>query len=283
LVVGIDGVRPDALAEARTPWLDSLIETGVYSELGIAALPTADAPNWSSMLTGVWPEKHGVISNDFSSHRFESWPDFLSRIEAEAPYLNTAAVADWPPLVRPVDGGPLVGSDVDQVVALDGAEMGWIAADSAVAEAAIRILSQGAPHALFVHFGAPDEVGQATGSIGREYIQAIGHVDRQIGRILGALEARNPMQGEEWLVLVSTDHGLRRDGGHGGETMAERTIFYIASGGTPEPIRFGTNPRIVDVAPTALNHLGLSLEGMELDGRVVGQAWAGADTEGESP
>jgi len=57
------------------------------------------------MLIGVWPEKHGVMSNDFSSNRYEDYPDFLTRLERVAPALNTFAAVDWLPLVTQTDGG----------------------------------------------------------------------------------------------------------------------------------------------------------------------------------
>ncbi len=76
---------------------------------------------------------------------------------------------------------------------------------------------------------------------------------------------------EEWLILVSTDHGRRADGGHGGDSPEESTIFYIAGGTAAVVGRPATPPAIVDVAVTALTHLGIAIEpAWELDGRPVG-------------
>ena len=85
LLVGWDGVRPDVLREVPTPVFDALAEAGTFSETARTARPTVSGPCWSSILTGVWPEKHGVLSNDFSSNRYGTYPDLFTRIEEARP------------------------------------------------------------------------------------------------------------------------------------------------------------------------------------------------------
>ena len=68
-----------------------------------------------------------------------------------------------------------------------------------------------------------------------------------------------------------TDHGRRADGGNGGDCREEMTIFILSSGpatGTWPP----PGPAfIVDVAATALGHLGIEIDlGWGLDGQPLG-------------
>lgn len=271
LLIGIDGVRPDVLADVPTPNLDRLAAEGSYTAETTTTTPSVSGPAWSSMLTGVWPEKHGVVSNDFTAPRYDEHPDFLSRIEAVRSELTTVAIVDWPPLMELPDGRAAVGPDVDVREALDGYELGWAEADARSTELAVRHLRASDPDALFVYLGNPDETSHRTGAIGEEYRSAIAQADRQVGRIVGALEARPDYDHEDWLVLVSTDHGRRADGGHGGGSPEEMTTFIVlggpaAEGGTIEGPTF-----IVDVAVTALTHLGIPVDPVwELDGRAVG-------------
>ena len=71
LVIGIDGVRPDALQIADTPAIDELITAGAFTKntkiLGdrYRDNETISGPGWSSFLTGVWADKHGVNDNTF--------------------------------------------------------------------------------------------------------------------------------------------------------------------------------------------------------------------------
>lgn len=271
LIIGIDGVRPDVLAEVPTPNLDNLIARGAYSDRALTGLPTVSGPGWSSMLIGVTPDKHGVTSNDFTSNRYGDYPDVLSRVESIRPELNTFVVADWMPLVGAVDGGPLIGDGPDVKVAFDGYELGWPEADELSVDTAVTHLQSADPDLAFVYIGNPDETSHETGSIGEPYREAIAAADVLVGRLVAAIEARPTYDNEDWLILVSTDHGRTEDGGHGGETVEERTIFYLASGPSAQVGALSEAPAVADVAVTALAHLGLEIdEAWGLDGRIVG-------------
>lgn len=276
LIIGIDGVRPDVLADVPTPHLDSLIAAGAYSSGAQAALPTISGPCWSSMLTGVWPARHGVLNNDFSTNRYDRYPDLFTRLEALRPDLHTFVVADWLPLVSETDGGPLIAR-ADSVVVLDGYALGWAEADSVSASLAAAHLRQADVDAAFVYLGNPDETSHETGSIGEAYRAAIALADRHVGQLVAALRSRPNYAREHWLILVATDHGRTAEGGHGGESPEERTIFYLAAGPAAVPGPLAEPPAIVDVAVTALTHLGVAIDpAWELDGTVVGIGTSGA-------
>jgi predicted AlkP superfamily pyrophosphatase or phosphodiesterase len=271
LIIGIDGVRPDILAEVPTPNLDALAELGAYSGDARTGMPSVSGPGWSSLLIGVWPEKHGVTDNTFEGKQYERYPDFLTRIEQVRPELSTFAVADWLPLVGHGDGGPVISDAVDAKHVLDGYELGWPEADSQSVALAVEALTGGDPDALFVYLGNPDETSHEQGSIGEEYRGALALADRHVGELVAAIRSRPTYPTEDWLILSSTDHGRRADGGHGGDTPEERTIYYLVSG--PRAVRGSLEGPIgvVDVAVTALAHLGIPTDpAWELDGAVVG-------------
>ncbi|MCI0436509.1 MAG: alkaline phosphatase family protein [Gemmatimonadetes bacterium] len=272
LVIGIDGVRPDVLAEVATPHLDRLAAEGAFSANAQTGRPTVSGPGWSSLLTGVWPAKHGVVNNEFTGKRYDLYPDFLTRIERAHPDRDTFAAIDWLPLAADSAGGPIIGDEPDTKYIFNGyALASWAAGDSAVVDAAVKHLRSRPSDAGFVYLGNPDEVSHEARSIGEEYRAAIALADRHVGMLLDAIRSRPDFAQEDWLVLVSTDHGRRTDGGHGGDSPEESTIFYIASG--PATVR-GTParpPDIVDVAVTALAHAGLAIDpAWQLDGRIVG-------------
>ncbi|MFQ5890564.1 MAG: nucleotide pyrophosphatase, partial [Gemmatimonadota bacterium] len=92
-----------------------------------------------------------------------------------------------------------------------------------------------------------------------------------VGRLVAALRSRPSFDDEDWLVLLSTDHGRNDAGAHGGTSPSERTIFFRASGPSVTPSRPACPPEIVDVAPTALAHLGIEIDpAWALDGKPVG-------------
>ncbi|MEU6200033.1 alkaline phosphatase family protein [Streptomyces sp. NPDC047061] len=271
LVVGMDGLRHDRLTRpgARAPVLHGLLAAGAH---GTSLLPYGEAdgqaedgpstsmaytdsgPGWSSVLTGVWPDRHGVTGNDFVGADYTRHPDFLSRAATARPGLRTAAAVSWPELVHRGTLGPAVGRRVHH----DGETDGYATADDLVARTAVRWLTEHDPDLLFVYFGATDEAGHATGPLSAAYDDALLAQDAHLGRLLAAIDARG--SGERWTVLVTTDHGHLDSGGHGGDTRAEREVFVILA----EPGATGAtlldSPRLVDIAPTVLDRLGIPVD-----------------------
>jgi len=273
LVIGVDGVRPDVLAEVDTPHIDGLIANGLYTDQARTGFPSVSGPGWSSFLIGVWPDKHGVTNNQFENKNYGPYPDFLTRIEQVRPELNTYAVADWLPLVADDSNGPVISDAVDVVEVLNGYDYeSWRAADIESVDRAVAHLTSADPDALFVYLGDPDETSHQTGSIGEPYREAIRVADEQIGRLLAAVEARPTRADEDWLVVMSTDHGRRADGAHGGNSPEERTIFFLVSGASVEPSVPLHPVGVVDVPVTALAHLGIEIDpAWRLDGKPVGR------------
>ncbi len=283
LLIGIDGVRPDVLAEVPTPNIDSLAASGWYTDVARTTTPSVSGPSWSSMLTGVWPEKHGVTNNSFTGRDYDTWPGFLTRVERERPELATFAALDWLPLAELPDGGPVVSGAIDTRVVVDGYDLGWAQADGEVASQAVLHLVEADPDAMFVYLGNPDETSHRHGSIGTEYRDAIALADWHVGMLIDAVRVRRYANDEDWLVLISTDHGRLEDGGHGGDSPEEMTIFILASGLRAEDGSRAASTvtadwpppgpaNIVDIAATALAHLGFEIDpAWGLDGRPLGE------------
>jgi predicted AlkP superfamily pyrophosphatase or phosphodiesterase len=277
LFIGIDGVRTDALKVANTPYLDSLIRHGAFAEntqiLGerYRRNDTSSAPGWASILTGVWADKHGVQDSSFTGANLRRYPDFLHRFKLARPSARTAAFVSWDAIAQHL----LVAPDVLRVFPAKGhALAAYLEADAHVADAARHHVAEADPDAVFVYFGLPDAVGHEKGFDPRvpEYRNAIGTVDRFAGSVLRALWARKTVSAEDWLVLVASDHGGKGIYHRLGYLHPEiLTVFLIVSGPAAERGRIRSPTYIVDVAATALTHLGVALDdAWGLDGRVEG-------------
>jgi len=271
LLIGIDGVRVDVLADVPTPNIDRLAATGTFTQRTRTTTPSVSGPSWSSMLTGVWPEKHGVTDNEFGGRRYDTYPGFLTRLEQARPELSTFAVVDWTPLMQLEGGSTAVGPEVDRRELLDGYELGWAEADARATSLAIQEISSADPDAMFVYLGNADETSHQTRSIGDPYREAIALADRHVGMLVDAVLARPTYGSENWLILVSTDHGRTDDGDHGGGSPMEMTTFILASGPAAAVGTVQGESFIVDVAVTALTHMGIEIDpAWALDGRPVG-------------
>jgi predicted AlkP superfamily pyrophosphatase or phosphodiesterase len=68
LLISIDGLHPSYVLEAdrhglKIPNLRRFASEGSYAQGVIAAVPTVTYPNHTTMVTGVAPAQHGIVSN----------------------------------------------------------------------------------------------------------------------------------------------------------------------------------------------------------------------------
>ena len=251
LVIGIDGCRPDALAAASTPVLDSLIATSVFSPDAMNDDITISGPGWAAIVCGVYSPKHLVTSNNFAGNDFATYPPIVSYIEDHDASLNTASICHWAPINT-------------QIVGVHGDYALNVTSDSALSAEAVDYITNNDPDYLFIHFDDVDHAGHAYGfsTSVPQYISAIEGVDAYIKPISTAIMNRPTYANENWLILLTPDHGGIGTS-HGGTTIDEEKVFFIASGASVDTDTIYANSSMVN--DSVFNCLGDSLE-LHFDG-----------------
>jgi arylsulfatase A-like enzyme len=258
--MGIDGLRPDAIAPARTPTLDMLFEHGAGTLAASTQLTgdTVSGPGWASILTGVEVERHGVTSNDTAVMQGidRGVPTMLGA--AFDAGLDTGLIVHWLQLPLLVEAGPMQGFRFGD--------------DATVASTAVRYLTQ-PRDLLFLHFDDCDHAGHATGygPSNPDYLAAVEGVDTHLATVLDGVLERPTYAEEAWMFVLVTDHGGEGTG-HGPRNAINQTIplLFVRPGMTPATLSAGNH---MDVAPTVLSYLGVDL-GAVHDGVVVEAALA---------
>ncbi len=260
LVVGVDGVDGDVLPFANTPVLDLLKEGGTWTEQASTQLTgaTSSGPGWSSVFTGVEVDKHGVTSNGGYENRDPAYPTFLLRLDEELG-LDVAAAAQWAAIFLILEDDFLAASTGgDEPTVRD-----WTAD---------QILN--ADHdLLFVHYDDVDHAGHAVGydETEPEYVASIEQADADIGVLLDAILDRPTVADEEWLIVVTTDHGGTTGGSHGAMTSDCQIIPTFTAGPTvPRQQLDPGQGSHLDVHATVIDHFGLDPASFPLDGGVFG-------------
>ncbi len=264
LVVGIDGLRVDALQQADTPAMDALIADGAVTydgfaggELGeLTQQPTFSGPGWSSILTGVWIDKHGVEFNVFDDARFDEYPHFFARVREMNPDAYLSSFVSW----AAINDSILASAEANEAFSPDADDPAE--ADIAVTAAVVMHLGLETPDVVFVQLDEVDHQGHVSGysPMVPEYMAAVETIDTQIGEMLDALRARESYDTEDWLVVVTTDHGGKGHM-HGGQSDEERTIALIVSGGSVTRGQvISPGPGQTAVPPTVMKHLGLEVD-----------------------
>ncbi len=284
LIIGIDGVRTDALQQANTPNLDALIASGFYTYESWHQGITVSGPSWSTIMTGVDYNKHGVTSNSYSGSNYNTYPYFTKRAKDCLPDLYQVQIVQWAPMSDNV-----YNDAWDQKIKVcDGCGANSVSA-------AQTQLQNPNLDVLFVYFDECDLTGHSTGfsPLNPAYINAIQTVDGHVGSIINSLQSRPNFVAEDWIILITTDHGGIGTG-HGGNTNTERKIWWIGSGNNPVSNQFTNvvdpgslaignfnpalaegNPSQDDIAVTALDHLfrGTQCDPFNPAWNLDGQSW----------
>jgi predicted AlkP superfamily pyrophosphatase or phosphodiesterase len=243
LLIGIDGLMLQrAIESGRAKTLARLRSDSFFSDM-VVDLPTVSGPSWTTLLTGVTQSTHCVIDNDFKEHKLASAPDLLTLASRRFPEIKTFAAAGWPPLIDSNDVGPVIATrTVDQqagkhsIFVRDGETNGYESVDVEVAHATVKEIHESGPDLSFVYFCGADEAGHQCGTVEGKYFDAIERIDSLVEALQQVVQNRCNKYQEKWLIVITTDHGHRDEGGHGGDSSQERASFVIAHGvGMPHP------------------------------------------------
>jgi len=261
ILVVLDACRPDGLALAHTPHLDSLWQTGAYTWTAQATAPSYTLPCHMAMFRGVPADKHGVIGNVFSPSA-RAYPSILEI--AHAAGKHTAVFHSW--------------EELRDLAAPGNVDLSYYRAyrededtDAIVAQTAADYVIARQPDLTFLYFARPDYIGHLDGWMSASYLAAIEQSDRDLGAFLDRLAAAGIR--DRFTLLFLADHG-GHDHEHGTDLPDDMLIPWILNG--PDVRRghaLATPVRIYDTAATLAALLSLPLPA-EWDGVPVREAWA---------
>lgn len=247
VILGFDGLRPDAALAADTPNIDALAARGAYSWYAQTEFHPVSGPAWTSLLTGVHTAKHHVTDNEFEP-RDPAFKTIFALARAWDPTIRTVGESHWAPIV----------DDIFEPGVLDQKGTG---SDRAVARRLAKAITDDVGDLYFLQLDDIDDAGHryTYGPDSPKYLECVEGRDAMIGPILAAVAARPPE--EDWLVVAVSDHGGSGKG-HGKPILDDLTIVFIVAGPAVQkkgeiPGREDEAPQIVDVVPTIARFLGM--------------------------
>lgn len=262
LVIGVDGTNLSrVLADPANVNFFELIQDGTTAPASIVGHTTISGPSWSTILTGVWGETTGVINNVFTPWTYDTWATVFNQLETFNPAIQTTSIADWDVISAIAAAGSIPADSVVNIPQVPG-DTDWLLTDDAVGDAtelAIAAANSDVPNFVFSYFVGVDENGHMYGGDSPQYAAAINNFDRNLGEILQAVAVWEALTGEQWTILMTTDHGHQpqKGFGHGFQSPDETSTFVIAE--NPNLFAAGAinlQYQIVDVTPTVLTLFG---------------------------
>lgn len=212
LLISIDGLRPQDVTADVMPHLSRLAAGGVRAEGMRPSYPTLTFPNHYTLVTGLRPDKHGIVHNsmrdpqlgEFRLSNREAvgdgrwWGGEPVWVGAEKAGLRTATMF-WP------------GSEA----AIGGVRPHrWLRYDESVnAAERVRIVAgwlseppSKRPAFATLYFDAVDHAAHRSGPDSEDARAALRETDEAIGQLIDTLAERQQLQRTN-IVLVS-DHGF---------------------------------------------------------------------------
>jgi predicted AlkP superfamily pyrophosphatase or phosphodiesterase len=274
----VDGIPADVVESVSTPNLDSIAAEGGYTRAwvggeagGASESPTVSAVGYMSLITGTWANKHNVYDNDVENPNYAYW-DIFRIAKAHDPSLRTAIYSTWTDNRTKLlgNGLPEAGGDkldfhadgyeldTEQFPHDDNEEYIRDIDDKVVTEAAGHILASG-PDLSWVYLEYTDSVAHEFGD-SPELASAVSWTDSLVGRLWEAIREREASHDEDWLIVITTDHGRDSATGkdHGDQSDRERTTWIVTNSKRLNS-RFGTMPAVVDILPSIAKHLAIEI------------------------
>jgi len=240
IILSEDGLRPDALAQAKAPTHEALMREGAYTMKARTIRFASTLPSHASMLSGFDVPAHGLSWNSWQPSRgFIKVPTVFSVVEGAGE--QTAAFVGK----RKLGHILAPGSHTTFV------NPGYLCRK--VVPSAAAHFRESRPRIEFVHFSDPDSSGHSVGWMSEDQLTAIGHTDECLATLMEAIKATDPGR---TLLIISADHG-GRGRNHSGAREEDRLIPWIAWGAGVKAGHHIDGPvSTFDTAATALWALG---------------------------
>jgi predicted AlkP superfamily pyrophosphatase or phosphodiesterase len=253
ILISVDGMRADYLERGVTPVLARLAAGGVRAKAMRPSFPSLTFPNHYTLVTGLRPDRHGIVNNSmedaaipgvrFSLSNRDAVTDRRWWDQAEPIWVTaekagiTTATMFWPGSEAPIQGvrpthWAVFDGKMPNEQRVDGLLRWW--------DAGAR------PGLMTLYFDEVDHAGHEFGPDATETTEAARHVDAAIGLLLDGLAARRITAN----IVIVADHGMI-------ETGAARVI-RIDQVAPPASFRIVTGGAVAGLVPAAGQDLVLA-------------------------
>lgn len=239
IIIGYDGCRADALtlAEKSFSGVTEMLENGASIKLAycggvnypaVNTQDTSTAPGWCSILTGEWADKTGVTGNGITKSL--EYKTLMTTLTESGVIDSASFITSWDGHFETDDGTYSLEKAYCEENNLD-VSFNYCSGDTASANTAIEDIRQAdCSDFIFVIYEGTDHAGHGFGfSTNNPVYQAGFRLNDVLAyRTLKSIEKRETYETEDWLIIITTDHGGYGTS-HGDESIQERMTFIVTN------------------------------------------------------
>ncbi len=239
IIIGYDGCRADALTfvENNFSGINKMMSNGAslnYVYCGGVNYPavntqdTSTAPGWCSVLTGEWADKTGITGNGITKNL--EYKTLMTSLTEDGVIDSALFITSWDGHFETDNGTYNLEKAYCEEKGLD-VSFNYCIEDTASARTAISDIKQDdCSDFIFAIYEGTDHAGHAFGFSTYNPIYQAGFRLNDIlaYRTLNAIESRETYESEDWLIIITSDHG-GFETGHGGPTIQERMVFIVTN------------------------------------------------------
>ena len=236
VIIGYDGCRADILTKRENSGaINHLLRGGASINLtycGGVNYPeentqdTSTAPGWCSMLTGEWADVHGITSNGITKN-VEPKTLMTSLVEEDV-IDNAAFITKWKGHFSRNNATYLDEKSYCEEHNLD-VDFNLRKNNSDVFTGAMEeVISDDCADFVFIIYEDTDSAGHDYGFTinNPAYEKGFKQGEAYGYEVIKAIESRETYAAEDWLIIVTSDHGgIGTD--HGGSSIQERMTFVV--------------------------------------------------------
>jgi hypothetical protein len=265
-----DGIPAELIEKSAAPNFHRIVSKGLFKRAFVGGIknaynqtPTISAPGYNNLITGTWANKHNVVDNNIKKPNY-SYYTLFRFLKEQYPQKTIAIFSTWQDNRTKLIGEGLEATGLIKIdYAFDGYELDTIQfphdkqanythfIDEKVIAKADSTIRAVAPDLSWIYLQHTDDIGHRFG-YSPQLEKAIDLLDIQMGKIWEAIQYREKNFKENWLIIITTDHGRDAAAGknHGGQSDAERTTWMIANNKNTNAYFQQNIPAIVDILPT---------------------------------
>ena len=239
IIIGYDGCRADAISliNNENSAIKKLVDNGASLKLSycggvnypdVNTQATSTAPGWCSILTGVWADKSGITANDITKSL--EYKTLLTTLVEDEIIDSSSFVTSWKGHFSRNKATYLLEKEYCENNSLNVTYKCCANDKKTTAAVLADINSYDCSDFSFAILEGPDHSGHDYGFSTNNplYKKGFQKNDAQALEIINAIENRENYENEDWLIIITSDHGGYQKE-HGGASIQERMTFFVCN------------------------------------------------------